>query len=743
LLTLRVVIFAAVFAQTLLPANLAVSTYLKDGFTPSAIATDAQGNVYLAGYASIDPVSQTSSAVVAKLDPKVSGYVYLTYLDSAGNDTTSAMTVDAAGDVYLAGGTANPNFPVVGGQLGSAPSANTDNRSFVTKLDPRGVVVFSVLIGGDTASTARGIALTPEGQILVSGIATGSGFPTTAGAYAAADSKGQWYLVKLDGGASKVIFSATGIGGSSLAFDPSGDIYMAGNGGANYPTTPGAYQTTFVPGYVCGFPCQFGFPGSLQHVTKVDAAATKLLYSTGLNDPSGGAGSTSNTGLAVDAAGNAYVTGTVEEGSYPFTVAAPTNHNGYITYLSKLDPEGAKLLFSIPAGGAGVQIDSSGAVYAGGFVSSYDFFGFGNSPAVASPPAVLAWVPKLCWPDAIRAYTGAYVLKLDGETGDAIDAQWIGGSGPFPTAIALTASGRVWITGSALTNDVPISPGAFAPDNIQPGFLGGVYLGAVDFAGGANAGPAIACVLDSGNMEHVGPVAPYQLISIYGQNLGPQAGLAAPSGGLITLGGVSITFDGIPAELLYVSDSQINVVVPGEATSPSSMTMILSASDTNVERQFPVVRSNPNLFADLSSNVLNCGGIATTGFQPLALNADGSSNSCAHYAAFGSTVSFFVHGIGPSFAGQLLPSALYGFSAKVGSCPAVVTGAALINGYVYKVDVQMPDKTLGCSGAYSSGPFSVSLNYNGAAIGPRVVSGYPNYFTYLPGTPLSMIIWLQ
>ena len=83
-------IFAAVFAQTLLPANLAVSTYLKDGFTPSAIATDAQGNVYLAGYASIDPVSQTSSAVVAKLDPKVSGYVVDLYV----NDNTRVQKGD-------------------------------------------------------------------------------------------------------------------------------------------------------------------------------------------------------------------------------------------------------------------------------------------------------------------------------------------------------------------------------------------------------------------------------------------------------------------------------------------------------------------------------------------------------------------------------------------------------------------------------------------------------------------------
>jgi hypothetical protein len=62
--------FAAVIVQTATPANLAISTYLKAGFSPAAIASDSAGDVYLAGSAVVDPASQTMSAVVAKLDPK-------------------------------------------------------------------------------------------------------------------------------------------------------------------------------------------------------------------------------------------------------------------------------------------------------------------------------------------------------------------------------------------------------------------------------------------------------------------------------------------------------------------------------------------------------------------------------------------------------------------------------------------------------------------------------------------------
>ncbi len=151
-----------------------------------------------------------------------------------------------------------------------------------------------------------------------------------------------------------------------------------------------------------------GVAGNLQHVTKVDAAASKLLYSTGLNDPMGGAGSTTNTGLAIDAAGNAYLTGTLLEARYPLTVTAPAQ---YSDYLTKLDPAGANVVFSIPIGGAGVQLDSSGAVYVGGVVSTYapsvDLEILSTTPL--APPPIFSWIPRQCWPDNITAISEAYV----------------------------------------------------------------------------------------------------------------------------------------------------------------------------------------------------------------------------------------------------------------------------------------------------------------------------------------------
>jgi Beta-propeller repeat len=237
---------------------------------------------------------------VVKLNPTVTQYLYLAYLDSAASDQVTAIAVDSLDNAYVAGSTTNSNFPSVGvAALGTAPTSSTDTRSFVTKLNPDGAVVFSVLIGGSATSTANGIALTPRGQILVSGTAASDGFPTTPGACTVANSANQWFLMELNAAASSMIFSATGVGGSSIVLDAGGNIYMSGSSvGTNYPTTPGAYQTTFTQGYYCFGFCQISFPGNLQHVTKVDPSASKLIYSTGLNNTSGAAGSTTTTGLA-------------------------------------------------------------------------------------------------------------------------------------------------------------------------------------------------------------------------------------------------------------------------------------------------------------------------------------------------------------------------------------------------------------------------------------------------------------
>lgn len=345
-------------------------------------------------------------------------------------------------------------------------------------------------------------------------------------------------------------------------------------------------------------------------------------------------------------------------------------------------------------------------------------------------------------------------MKVDPSTGAVEDGQWIDGSAPGATGITL-AGGKVWITGSTSAPDVPFSPGVLAPANLGPGYLEGAYVSAVDFSAGVHTGPAIACVLDGGNLSHVGAVSTFRLISIFGANLGPEVGVAAPDGSSTSVAGVSIAFDGNPAQLLYVSASQINLAVPSPVLSqtatslPVSTIMQVTVNGSILERQFPFAASSMNVFANLSASEIPCANsITATGFQPVAMNADGSMNSCKNPAAYGSTVSFFLHGAG----GVGSPSSqLQNLQVLAGSCSAAVTNTSLIDDFVYKVDVSLPATLLPCDEDFGVGqgenfiPVTFT-SYNGAPVGPLFVPANlagPVLNFSPPGQPMQMVVWAK
>jgi len=692
--------FILLLASHTYAANLSYSAYLKDGFTPRSMVADAQGNLYLSGVMITDTAAGTTSAVVAKLNPQASAFLYFVYLDSAASDNVTGIAVDSAGNAYVTGSTSNPNFPTTGGTLATPPANAQDSRTFLTKLGPNGAIAFSILVGGSVASGANAITLTPEGQILLTGSAS-SGFPVTAGAYQASDGNGHPYLMEVDASGSSLIFSAFGIGGSSIALDPSGNIYVSGSTTLlDYPTTPGAYQTTFAPAYICGGLCQIGFAGNQQYLTKVNPAGSQLIYSTGINSTTAyRSTSTTNTGLAVDAVGNAYVTGVIDGGDYPFTVAPPANSPYEFGFLTKIDAAGANLLYSIPAGGGGVRVDSSGGVYLAGTVTSlYSGPGLTVPTNAVTPPASLSWLPSACLPNNLTGSGQTYAMQLDPTSGTVLDTQWIDGGALSAVAMTL-ASGKAWAVGTAQSASVVMTPGALTPAGLTLGNLVGTYLSGVDFTQSAGSGPQIACLLDAGNLLHSGPIAANQLLTIMGSNLGADTG-------------VSVTFDGNLAQLLYSSPLQINLVVPATVSQAKSTVVQVTVNGAaSATRQLPVIASNPELFAD-TSQATAC----NTGLAPLALNSDGSRNSCQNPAKLGSVISFFVHGNPPCLC----------FDAAFGEVSAPVVNVVSLTSYLTRVDVQLPNSYASASGYGSvEGDFQFTLRVNGAAVGPFPIEGGP------------------
>jgi len=668
------------FAATAPPfPALTYSTYLRNSFTPKAIATDSSGNVYLAGNAIVDRSTSQSTVLVMKLNPQASEYLYVRYLGGSVNDYANAIYVDSAGDAYVAGVTASPDFPVTsGGNLGTAPSSGTE-RSFVAKLNPTGELVFSDLLGGSVNSYAQAVAVNASGQVLVSGTSVASGFPSTPGVYSVSDTSFTPYLLELDPTGKRLIFSATGIGGSAIALDPTGNIYMAGTTGSlTYPTTPGTYQPAFPVFQTCLAPCHGSFQGPNQYVTKLDSTGAKLIFSTAVS----GIGNTVNQGLAVDAAGNVYLTGLAGAG-YPFTVSPPDTPLGpalanlatpALPFLTKLDPAGQKLLYSVPVGGVGVQVDSNGFVYVGGILGL-----FANYDVAASIPA-LANLPAECLPPDMTRGKSAYVSRVD-TSGNVLGSQFIGGSTLAISGVALSG-GRLWIDGATTLPDFPFSPNALAASNLKPIPLPGAYLGAVDFsAPQPPAGtPQIGCFVDAADLEPAGPVAPYQLLTIFGTGLGPAKAEAAPDNATTTLGGVTVSFGSIAAPLLYVSANQINVAVPLIPVNPAGTVMQVTVSGVSSPRlRFAVTSANPSLFVMPESYQTS-----SQEFVVVALNADGSVNSSTNPAQPGSVISVFLNGLSADPRVRLEPPRLYtegGWS---------VTNYSQTNEFVLKVDLRVP-----------------------------------------------------
>jgi hypothetical protein len=131
------------------------------------------------------------------------------------------------------------------------------------------------------------------------------------------------------------------------------------------------------------------------------------------------------------------------------------------------------------------------------------------------------------------------------------------------------------------------------------------------------------------------------------------------------------------------------------------------------------------------------------GFQPVAMNADGSLNSCTNPAKFGSTVSLFIEGGSPTPGPP--PTQLPALQAFVGGGCPVLVNTSLTNGFVYQADVQLPASIFSCiEPPYNGvGFFAVTFSYNGAGVGPLVVPPPPNVVAdYVPGQPMPMIVWV-
>jgi hypothetical protein len=462
------------------PVVLSYSTYLGGSGDDSgrSIAVDADGNAYVTGTASagfpttagaFQPTgSGMSDAFVSKLNPAGSALVYSTYLGGSGSDGASGISVDTAGNAYVAGGTSSIDFPTTAGAF-QATLAGSGN-AFVAKLDPTGsALVYSTYLGGSTAGalgdSASGIAVDAGGNAYVTGLTQSTNFPTTAGAFQTTFSDPSntvdpdAFVTKLNSTGSALVYS-TYLGGgrfdsgAGIAVDGAGNAYVTGaTQSGNFPTTAGAFQTAFKSG---------SNVNSDVFVTKLDSTGSSLVYSTYL----GGGSDESGAGIAVDSSDSAYVTGRTNSFDFPTTPGAfqaIPNNGLYDAFVSKVNPAGSSLVYSARLGGSannvgsGIAVDAGGNAYVTGATFSSDF--------PTTPGAFQAIHPA-------RDGWDVFFTQLDPTGSALVYSTYLGGSGPTPEhgdgmdfglGIAVDAAGSAYVTGNTISTDFPTTPGAFQP----------------------------------------------------------------------------------------------------------------------------------------------------------------------------------------------------------------------------------------------------------------------------------------
>ena len=290
----------------------------------------------------------------------------------------------------------------------------------------------------------------------------------------------------------------------------------------------------------------------------------------------------------------------------------------------------------------------------------------------------------------------------------------------------------------------------------------GTYNGVINITGAANgpqqlayhatvtappAGvPTFAAVVNAASYALAG-VAPGQIVSIFGANLGPATAVAAPIDGSsapTTLAGVQVLFGAISAPLLYVQAGQVNTIVPQFPLDPSGVITVQVNYENTASTPFPVAYSDRiAIFTggySLANAAIDAPGIFTVDSSgqghAIILNQDGTLNSTANPAARGTTVSVYATGLGPTnpaatdgqFVTMDMPAIatpLVGIGAplELQGTQATVVYSGLVPGFfngVYRVDFVVPTQI-----AVGADPISIGFLLPPGRYGPQYSESQP------------------
>jgi len=415
---------------------LTYSTYYGGSGADSgkAIAVDGAGNIYVAVGG---PGTGTPGKIVT-YGPDGQSILYTAPL---GDMAPVALAVDSAGNAYVAATCPHPrsgltfDCPTLNSLASGRPQAQGDSGGYVLKLGPTGTLLFSTSLGGVGSVAVGGIAVDPAGNIYVTGSNAYGGFPTTRPAFAkpGVTSGSPAFVAAIAADMSRFIYFVEFLLGAdpfqptALAVDRTGAAYVFGVAGAQFPTTPGAFQPTT------------GSGTSAPALAKIAPDASALVYATYF----GGSGMFAS-GVAVDADGNAYITGGAAAGLPTVKALQPAFAGGATdAFVARFDATGSSLVFSTYLGGsgddeaAGIALDSSANVYVAGVARSSNFPQVNPLPSQQGAPG------------------SNFVAQLTSDGQSLVYSTYFADSQTYIGDVAASATGTAYVTGTTFSPTYP------------------------------------------------------------------------------------------------------------------------------------------------------------------------------------------------------------------------------------------------------------------------------------------------
>jgi hypothetical protein len=558
------------------------------------------------------------------IDPVVLSYCGFIGGTGGGNgDEGFAITVDSAGAAYVVGSTTSADFPVSGGAFDTTQAGLRD--AFVAKVNAGGTgLVYATFIGGTLDDVARGVAVDGTGAAYVSGETSSSegvGFPVLLGPDLTFNGGSDAFVLKLNAAGNALVYSGY-IGGSggdrarAVAVDAAGAAYVGGttnSDASTFPDTAGAFDQVWNN--------QDGF------VAKVTVGGGALTYCTYL----GSGGSETLQGIAVDAAGSAYVTGYTDNSGAPAfpTLSAydATHGGGNDVFVTKFNAAGSALVYSTFLGdtggdlGIGIALDSSNNAYVVGQTTSSAF-------------------PRT----TLQTWSGGndgFVTKLGPAGSTVVYSGFLGGTGfDVVSAVAVDASGSAYLFGNTDSTEANGFPVVDGPDLTYNGGFSDAFAARVNAAGtalvfstyiggsGDDYGSGVA-IDTAGGMYVAGTTASTE--ATFPETVGPDL---TQNGGGSNDAFVARIVTVVP--MYYSVGTQAAALYSGNASAASGTLTLASAAASNVGVG-DEIRQDANRYyitGRSSSTTFSIQNSAANGGTPGATNITFASTAITIFRAF-------------------------------------------------------------------------------------------------------------